>query len=157
MEEIKRDTVGALSSELLLKAPETRDPIEIQREVHKKEFEENIYKAIHTGKKYFKSPFYIVVMTKKERLMQNVLRNYFIPRQSCPFPNWDESVYRYTDHDERIEYLWTIPDKQTCQLLKENALIVAPEERWLLQMVLDFSDGTLDTRARILNGELDVV
>ena len=164
MEDIKRDTVGAIASELMVKEPETRDPIEIQREVHKKEFEENILETIRrkkTGKGYalptepYDGPFYVVVVTKRERLMPNVLRNYFFTTNACPTPTWDQTVYRYTPHDEKIEYLWTVPDKETCRLLKDNALIVAQEERQLLSMVLDFTDGTLDRKARLYNGEID--
>ncbi len=102
----------------------------------------------------FKSPFYVVVLIKKERLMPNVLRHYFFPRQSCPRAEWDQVVYRYRDEGDQIEFLWVVPDQNTCELLKVNAVSVDPHERWLLQMVLDFSDGTLDQKARILNGEL---
>jgi hypothetical protein len=153
-EAIKRETVGSLASDLLLKEPETRDPIELQRAIHEKEYEKNLFEAVERGKTLYKSPFYIVVVTKKERLMQNVLRNYFFPCQACPTPTWDQVVYRYTANDEKLEYLWNVPDKQTCELLKSNALQVVKEEQWLLKMVLDFADGTLDKKARIYNGEL---
>ena len=154
-EEANRPTVGALASELMVKEPETRDPIELQREIHKNTFESGLMEALEKGKKLYRSPFYLVVIVKKERLMQNVLRNYFFSRQTCPRPEWDQIVYRYTDHDERIEYLWNVPDKETCQLFKDNALIIAPEEKDLLKMILDFSDGTLDRKAKLYNGELD--
>lgn len=151
-EQKKRETVGAYAHELLQKDPETRDPIELQREIHKEDYERNVFEAIERGKKMYTAPFYIVVITKREKLMQNVLRHYFFPRQSCPRPEWDQVVYRY--QNDSIEFLWTVPDKNTCELLKDNAIIVDPEERLLLQMVLDFSDGTLDRRALIYNGEI---
>jgi hypothetical protein len=149
-----RDTVGSYATELMQKEPESRDPIELQREIHKNTYEGGVFEAIERGKKSYKSPFYVVVIVKKERLMQNVLRHYFFPRQTCPRPEWDQVVYRYTDHDEKIEFLWVIPDKQTCQLFMENAVTIAPEEKWLLKMVLDFKDGTLDNLSKTYNGEL---
>lgn len=156
MDEIKRDTVGALSRELLLKEPETRDPIEIQREVYKKDYESGVLEAVERGKKDYKSPFYVVVLIKKERLMPNVYRHYLFPRQTCPRPEWDQVVYRctVTEHDCNIEYLWNVPDQQTCNLLRDNAVSVVKEERHLLKNVLDFLDGTLDLKAKLYNGEL---
>lgn len=154
-EDIKRDTVGAYSSQLMKKDPDTRDPIELQREIHKT-YEKNVFEALERGKKEYQSPFYLVVLTKKERLMQNVLRQYFFPQQSCPTPTWDQVVYRYTAHNDNLQYLWNVPDKETCQLFRQNVLNIAPEERDLLKMILDFSDGTLDKLARTYNGEIIV-
>jgi hypothetical protein len=85
--------------------------------------------------------------------MQNVLRNYFFPRNSCPTPEWDQAVYFYSRKDEKIDFMWVIPSKDTCKLFKENALLIAPEEKELLQFILEFEDGTLLEKSRLLNGE----
>lgn len=152
MEKEKRDTVGSYSYELLQKDPESRDPIELQREFHKDDYEKNILEAIDRGNKLYTAPFYIVVITKREPLMQNVFRQYFFSRQTCPRSDWDQVVYSYSN--DSLEFLWAIPDKNTCDLLKDNAMIVSQDERVLLQFVLDFSDGSLDRRAKVLNGEV---
>src|ERR1700691_2980131 len=107
---MNRETVGKISSELLQKEPETRDPIEIQREVHK-QYEAEIFECIERGKKLFPGDFYVEVVTKKERLMQNVLRNYYFPILACPTPTYDQTVYKYHFWDERIEFLWVVPAK----------------------------------------------
>jgi len=147
-----RETVGKISQDLLLKTPDTRDPIELEREMHK-DYEKNIFECIERCKKEFFGDFYVVVTTKKERLMENVLRNYFFGRKTCPTPEWDQTVYRYFPKDDYLEFLWVVPSKDTCELYKQNALQVDPKERELLQYVLDFSDGTLLERAKKLNGE----
>ncbi len=147
-----RDTVGKISSELLKKEPETRDPIELEREMHK-DYIAHIHDAIFRGKQDFTGDFYIVVITKKEPLMENVIRNYFTVRKSCPTPDYDQTVYRLKRVDDLVEFLWVIPSKDTCILLKENALQVAPEEKDLLRYVMDFADGTLFKLAKKLNGE----
>ena len=69
----------------------------------------NLYEAVDRGYLKFKGDFYIHVETKKEKLLENVLRNYFIPRETCPTPNYDQSVF--TDHREKgeIQFFWTIP------------------------------------------------
>ncbi len=153
MEE-KRETVGKLSSELLQKESPTHSPIELEREMHT-EYEANLFSCIETGKKMYGNSFYVVVITKRERLMPNVFRNYFFSRSSCPTPDWDQTVYRYEKSCDEIEFLWVIPSKDTCEHLTLNALQVAPEERALLGFVLSFSDGTLFKLAKKLNKEME--
>lgn len=149
----KRETVGKISSELLQKEPETRDPIALEREMHK-DYVNHVYDAVARGKTEFPGDFFVVVITKKERLMQNVLRNYFLARSTCPTPEWDQTVYRYKRADDLIEFLWVVPSKDTCQLFKDNALEISPEEKDLLRFVMDFTDGTLLKLAKRLNKEM---
>ena len=80
-----RPTVGELSSDLLTKESPTRSPYELEQEMHR-DYEKHIYDAIAQGKKDYNGDFFIVVMTKRERLLTNVIRNYFVARQSCPTP-----------------------------------------------------------------------
>lgn len=150
---IRRDkTVGASSVELAKKEPDTRDSIELQREIHK-DYEKNIFEAVDRGMKDFQGDFFIVVTTKKERIMQNVIRNIFFPRKTCPTPEYDQTVYHYIRKDDRLDFLWVVPAKDACQLLRVNALGVPKEERDLLYFVLSFYDGSLLRKAKKLNGE----
>lgn len=148
-----RDKVGALSLKLVEKEPDTKDPIEIQREVHKKYVDE-IQICINRGKKDIVGDFFVVVATKKEKLLPNVLRNYFGYRKSCPTPTWDQTVYHYHAKDDYLEFLWVIPSRDTCDLFAENVLHIAEEEKELLKYVLDFEDGTLLKKAKQLNNEV---
>jgi hypothetical protein len=148
-----RETVGKIASDLLKKADDHQlNPQEIQAEVHKG-YIDNLLECYNTHKTIFPGDFYIVIITKKERLMENVLRNYFFARSSCPTTDYDQAVYRYNKKDNEIEFLWVIPSKDTCEYLKANALDVAPEERELLRYVLEFYDGTLIELVKKLNGE----
>lgn len=149
-----RETVGKLARDLLLKEPETTDPIELQRAMHE-DYVQNVSDCVDRHKDKFTGNFFVVVTTKKERLMQNVIRNYFYARQSCPTPNYDDTVYLYNRVDDALELLWTLPSQDASHHLKDNALQVAPEEKQLLQYVLDFADGTLFKLAKKLNGETD--
>ena len=90
-----RDTVGKISSEMLLKEPCSRDPIELERAMHT-DYVKNVEECVTTAKKEFLGDFFVVVLTKKEHLMQNVLRHYFLARQSCPTPNYDQTIYHYS-------------------------------------------------------------
>lgn len=148
----RKKTAGQISSELSLKTPETRDPIELQREMHK-DYEKHMQICIDTSLKEFVGDFFIIVITKKERLMQNILRNYFFGRETCPSPDYDQTVYKYDRGSDTIQFIWVVPSKDTCVLLKENAMHVVPEERILRDFVLDFADGTLFKKMKKLNGE----
>lgn len=149
-----RKTVGEVSVELSQKQPESRDPIEIQREMTQ-DYLDNLRECAQTFIKD-KSPlsdFYVVVQTRREKVLSNVLRNQFYGVFSCPTPNYDQALYVCRKETQDIEFVWVIPDKETCHHLRDNAALVHPEERQLLQYVLDFSDGTLYALCKQLNGE----
>jgi len=152
MTEIKRETVGKISSDLLTKQTENISPIELEHEIHQ-DYEKNIEECFERCRKDFPEDFYIVVITKKEPLMQNVLRHYFVGRISCPTPDYDQTVYRYVRKTDDFSFLWVIPSRDSCFLLKENAATVDPAEYSLLEYVLKFADGTLYKLSKTLNGE----
>lgn len=154
MTQKKRENAGKIASDLQKKAPDTRDPIELQREMQEN-YEKYLVETIESGKKAYEDPFYVVVEMKKERLLQNIIRNYFIARQSCPTPFYDQTVYRIKMKEDRVDLLWVIPSKDTCEMMKEFALEVAPTERILRDYVLAYYDGSLLTLCRSLNGELE--
>ncbi|MFW6174137.1 MAG: hypothetical protein ACOC5T_10385 [Elusimicrobiota bacterium] len=165
----EKETVGAASLRLKNKAPEDTDAIELGREVLQKNYDKQINECINNALKAYPGNFYIVVETKKERLLDNVLRFYFIARRSCPTPNYDQAVYFYDRRAGTTKFMWCIPDKYTCQILTGNRLVVdidaisnalittkhwsRTEEYELLRCVREFYDGTLLEKAKYLNGE----
>lgn len=114
---------------------------------------DNLIQCVQENKNKFPQDLYIVVLTKAEKLMPNVLRNQFFARLSCPTPDYDQSVYRYRFVDECIEYLWTIPSQNACHHLLNNAHLVVKEEQDLLNFVRLFADGSLFALAKNLNKE----
>jgi len=145
-------TVGQAAVESQQKDPETRDPIELEREIHK-DYEKNLSICIDSGIKNYDTDFFVVVLVKKERLLENVLRNLFLHRSTCPSPEYDQSVYKYHRTTGAIEFIWVVPSKETCEMFTLNALQIVGGERSLLTYVLDFSDGTLLRKSKELNGE----
>lgn len=150
----KNKTVGQASVELKKKEPEKATAIDLQRSMQS-EFIKNFEEAQNTGKKEF-SPrdFYIVVLTQRERLMDNVFRNKFFTRLSCPTPEYDQVVYKYYAKDDKIEMLWVLPDRETYHMLIQNSLLVPPEQKELLKYVLEDSSGELLIKCKKLNGEI---
>jgi hypothetical protein len=148
----KKTTVGKLATDLKQKTLEERSVVELERAMHK-DYIDELLKTHAEAKKTMFGDFFITVLTKKERLLDNVLRNYFFARESCPTPDYDQSVYHYKKADDRIEFLWVIPSKDTCMLLLDYRPMIAPAEYELLTFVLKFADGTLGALAKKLNGE----
>ena len=149
---MKRDTIGKISSDLIIKAPETNSPIEQMRECLS-DYDKNVWECIESSKTKFLGDFYVVVITKNERLMPNVFRNYFCARVSCPTPDWDQTVYKYKRSNDQVIFMWVIPSKDACIYLTNNQDYVVKEEQGLLRYVLAFNDGTLMKLAKDLNGE----
>ena len=150
---MERDTVGKIATDLMQKTPDTLDPIELQREMQR-DYEKHFHECVQNGIKTLNTnKFYVVVEQKKEKLLPNVVTNYFIPRRSCPTPHNDQTVYYYDGDSGTVQFLWVVPSKDTCELFKANALEIVPEERGLLKFVLDFEDGTLLRVAKKRNNE----
>lgn len=163
------DTVGKIASELLDKHNTNLNPQEIQR-AQEYEYIQNLEWSVkHAQKKvdcssikdhdYCKDrvstqgSFFISVLLKKEKLLENVLRNYFVPTVACPTPTYDQTLYRYDHIKDSIEFIWVIPDRETCETFRENVSIIVPEEWGLLKCVLDFYDGVYFRMAKKFNGE----
>lgn len=124
-----------------------------QMEENLTDYEKNVKECAERGLKEYNSDFFVVVLTKKERLFQNIYRHFFLHRKSCPTPEFDQTVYHYIYQKDALKYLWTVPDKETSQMYSENAAFIPPQEKQLLHFVLDFNDGTLDRLCRSLNKE----
>jgi hypothetical protein len=172
-----KETVGKVARDLQLK-PEANDPVELQREAQKDYIDNLIWTISHMQKKVdcshlvkkdapgtahhqecatreaWMGDHYVVVTCKKEKILENVIRNLFHGQRYCPTPTYDQSVYKYHAADEKLEYLWTVPDVDTCDLFLRNAGHVPKDEQQLLQMVIDFSNGTLLAKCKQLNGEV---
>lgn len=166
---MNQKTVGTIASDLLIKNNESYDPREIQK-AQENEYLQNLEWCVKHAKKLvdcsslenhdackdrsaLTGSFFIAVILKKEKLLENVLRNYFIATTACPTPTYDQTVYRYDDQKDSIEYLWTVPDRETCLTFKENITEIVPEERALLQNILSFYDKTLLRMAKKFNKE----
>lgn len=150
-----KPTVGKVATDLQQKQNENTHSAAEQMAEQLSDYDKNIFECVETAKKHYPTDFFVVVLTKKEKLLSNVIRNYFYARLTCPTPDYDQAVYFYNHTDDAIDFIWVIPSRETCHLLRDNALLVSPEERQLLTFVLEFADGTLYKLAKKLNGEQD--
>lgn len=152
---MKKETIGKVATDLMAQQTHEVSAIEQMRE-SLSDYEKNVWECVDRCKKEFPGDFYIVVITKNEKLLPNVLRNFFYGRLSCPTPDYDQTVYKYKRKDNQVIFMWVIPSRTASFHLKEHALEVDRQERELLKFVMAFDDGTLFKLAKELNGEVDI-
>ncbi len=152
------ETIGKIATDLQVKADMQTDSIELQREMldgsnSEKSFEDEVRFTINRGLKdsEINGDFFVVVLTKKERLLKNVLRNYFFYRQSCPTPEFDQTVYHYHRKVDEAENLWTVPNNAACRFLPELSKDLPEDQMRLVYMVEAFNNGDLDRLCSKLN------
>lgn len=162
-----RDTVGKLATQAWTTDSGQINPQEIQQATEKEYLEELKWCVLHAQGKVdcsskefhegcvrdnpFKGDFFIEGLTKKEKLLENVLRNYFIPRYSCPTPSYDQTLYRYNSQADEIEFIWCVPDKDTSDYLYFHRSQV--QEKELLEQIIDFKSGKLMRKCKKFNKE----
>lgn len=143
-------TVGEASRDLLLKPHEPIRIREITEEALKK-IPDQLMECVADGKKLWPHSFFVVMLFRNEKTMRNVKRIQYMAQEGCPTPTYDQNVYWYHRNEDRLEYLWTVPDKDTCAEYAAHPDQVDPEEKELLQFVLDFRSGELDRRCAKIN------
>ena len=155
-----KKTVGEASLQLS-QNKETHTPVDIQREVHKgsnskKSYEEEIGVTVKRAlsDSLIKGDFYVVVLLRRERTLSNVVRQMFFYRQTCPTPEYDQTVYKYHKDSQCLEYIWTVPDLMACTRLRHMREEVTDDQKLLLSMVDAFYSGELDKMASKLNKKL---
>jgi len=154
MDEAKK-TLGQHSIELQKYGLDMQDPVELQRKMME-DWESKFWECVDNAKNTFPDKnFYIVSLTRRNRLMTNVFRNDFVGRFSCPTPNYDQTVWQYIAKYDEARELWSIPDPDTCKLYYQNAIHVHADEKQLLSYILDFLDGSLLKKCKELNNETD--
>lgn len=141
----KKETLGsiALQSEQKL-SQEAEHTVAERTEQANDERVRILNEAFEQGKRKYNGDFYIEMCMKREKLFWNV-ETRWLPhvRQSCPTPMFEQTVYRYNRSEDYLEYIWALPDIRTACYLIENALLLPPEQKELINFVLDFKEGRL--------------
>jgi len=151
----KRETVGKINLDLLPKALDDTHCAVDQSDEQLKDYESDFLSCWADAKQKFgiDKDFYIVAVFKREKLLTRAMRITFVARKSCPTPHFDEGVYRYTYKDDRINFLWVLPDIEVANYLINNYLMLDPVERQVADFVLKYLDNDLLYTAMKLNNE----
>ena len=143
--------IGAQLAEKETKIDHSRVTIrELSNEMNKDYMSTLIDTALE-GKKKYTGTFYVVVLTKRERLIAMSLRNYFIARKSCPTPNYEQAVYRFNAKDEALDFIWMVPSKDLWDSMYLHRLDLELQSDSLLPHVVDYVEGKLFDKTIKLN------
>lgn len=141
----KTSKVGAAVQDILSKQQPEVEVGEIISE-YADDYVKQMQIAVDRGIAQYKTPFYVVVLHKKEMWALNVMRNWFITRQTKPdakvmwerFPNFMHTVYEFTGQE--IKILWSLPSPQEAKVILQNWDLYHPQ---LVKWVRDASEGVL--------------
>jgi hypothetical protein len=87
-----------------------------------------IEKCIEDNKHKYNNPFYVFVITKKEAWVNNVVRNWFIARQTPPhafrvmeeYSNYVKTLYVVDGLKGKIKICWSLPSFHDCVRVAKN-------------------------------------
>lgn len=138
--------VGQAVHQILSKKQDTITVQEIL-DASSKRYLEEMESTIEKNFNKFELPFYIVVLSKKEPWALNVMRNYFIARQTRPlckhlreeYPNFMSTLYEVTRTELRI--LWSLPIEQDAAVILKNRHLYDPK---LVEWIENCNSGKLD-------------
>jgi len=111
-----------------------------------KDFMPEVFKCIKNGKKHFDGDFYIEVLLCMPGVIERHKKNIFAARPTCPRPFYDQTVFKYHSKDDRLEYMWTVPDKDLCELYRYHIGIVPDDEKELYDNIKKYFSGELAIR-----------
>ena len=99
------------------------------------DYAKQMEECIHDNAHRYKNPFYVFVLTKKEPWLDNILRNWFIARQTPPhafdmmeqYSNHTKSLYLIDERKGNIKLLWSLPGFSDCITVAKNPHLYDPE------------------------------
>lgn len=137
----KSKSAGQAAYDLLQKPPERINVIDMQREMQKSVLQQ--LQEIISSHKSYADNYFILYILRKERLIPNAIRQQFVVRRSRPKPDYDTSLFEYSNLSGNLVFHWSIPDEETCTYLLLNKDHLSEDEKDLYSFVKKFSDGTL--------------
>jgi len=126
-------------------------PMETQEVIdeYKDDYLKSMVETLETNVNRYEPPFYVVVLSKKEPWAVNVMRNWFVARQTRPtttylrheYPNHMNTVYSYDKRSSELKILWSLPTWQDSLVVLANPHLYDPT---LVQWIHDCNSGALD-------------
>lgn len=135
----KGQRVGQAVFDILSK-PQAEQTVGDTVEALSEDYAKAIEQCIQDNRSKYRSPFYIFVLTKKEHWSPNVVRNWFIARQTPPhafktmeeYSNHTKTLYLVDANRGNIRILWSLPGFDDCITVAKHPNIYAPElVRWI--------------------------
>lgn len=140
--------VGKAVFEIMSKPQELQEVGETLEAMTPRYYEE-LFATVYANKDKYDAPFYITVLRKKEPWAINILRQWFIARQTCPtakflrdsYPNHDHDVWKINFPKSEFRLEWTLPTAQDSRTILQNRELYNED---LVKWIMQFNAGTLN-------------
>lgn len=141
--------VGQAVSDILSKEQPTYTAGEIL-DGYSQKFAQEIESVIEKNQDKYTDPFYIFVLTKKEMWADNVVRNWFIARQTKPnalemmsqYSNHTKTLYKVNKVGQKLlDIEWSLPGFSECISILKRPAAYDPE---LVRWIISCFEGKLD-------------
>lgn len=137
----KGKRVGQAVTDILSKDQPTYTAGEILDEFAPK-FAEEFAKCVEENRHKFDHPFYVFVLSGKEMWAVNMVRNWFIARNTPPYaidmmvqyPNRTKTLYLVDGRTGAHKILWSLPSLDECKVVLRNKDLYSSElVNWIIQ------------------------
>lgn len=133
------------------------DDISEYRKAMEPDIMETIYDTAKKAKAqdgYENSDFYIVLITTADRVLKQP-KIICLARKSCPTPVYKQSVWKYHNFSDTLEFLWSIPDQILYYHILHNKdkFLLDKETADLAKFVVLMESGDLLEWVKKENGE----
>lgn len=108
-----------------------------------KNIDKNFFEILEKHIALYDKDFFIIKFSRRDKLMWNVVDNRYNCHKDCPFPSFNQTVWRYYAATGEIEELWVLPSEFDCIEMEYNKDLTTPDEWPLLEYVIKFWNGSL--------------
>lgn len=132
----------------ILKSGESGTTVEDILSEYSNKFVKELEDTIAANEHKYKDIFHILVLSNKEMWAENVVRNWFVARETAPqaidmvsqYPNHCKILYEVSKRSGEIKVKWTIPGIQDCISIVKNPRLYDPQ---LFQWIKDCFNGLI--------------
>ena len=112
-------------------------------------FAQELESTINENMGKYESPFYVFALTKKEFWADNIVRNWFVARQTPPhalemmiqYPGYTKTLYAINSTKGDLKVAWSIPGLEECKSICRNPGIYSTD---LVEWIKQCFEGKLD-------------
>ncbi len=145
---VKGAQVGKAVFDILSNPNQSSQEVGETMEAMTPRYYQELLATVSANQHKFEAPFFIVVLRKKEPWALNVLRQWFVSRQTKPsaatlredYPNFDHDLWQINSKDSSINFIYTLPTAQDAATILKNKECYDPA---LVETIVKFNEGKL--------------
>lgn len=145
---MKGARVGQAVHDILSKTEEKSTSVEEILDEYSHKFVKELEDTISANEHKYKDKFHVFVLSNKEMWAENVVRNWFIARETAPealdmvaqYPNHCKILYEIDKRNDKVTLKWTLPGIQDCISIVKNPGLYDPT---LYKWIKDCFNGSI--------------